>query len=225
MDYINDTQLAYMSYERAKQYKEQQTTRWCWARLTTWLQRRSVEKLLKESGLGASENILDLPCGTGVLADVLHKFSSQIFASDISREMMDFALTDYTTRNTRGIVLSDVLKSPFHEGSFTCVVTLGFIHRLPEQIRRLALAEITRISRKLLIISCSIDTPWQRRKQWLLTQVWPAYRAAPSAASMQALMRELDTNGLRVRKKITIMPFFSAEAVFLLEKITLSRCV
>lgn len=218
MDYINDTQLAYMSYERAKQYKEQQTTRWCWARLTTWRQRRSVEKLLKQSGLRSSDNILDLPCGTGVVADVLHKFSSQIFASDISREMMDYTLNDYTTLNTRGIVQSDVLQSPFHEGSFTCVVTLGFIHRLPEQIRRLALEEIARISRKLLIISCSIDTPWQRRKRWLLTQVWPAYKPAPSAVSMQALVRELDGKGLRVRKQITILPFFSAETVFLLQK-------
>ena len=218
VDYVNDTQLAYMSYERAKQYKDQQTKRLCWARFATWRQRRCVEKLLKQSGLTKTASILDLPCGTGILADILQKFSSHIFASDISREMMDFALSDYTTVNTQGIVQSDVLKSPFHDNSFACVVTLGFIHRLPEHIRGQALQELTRISGKLVIMSCSIDTPWQRRKQWLLTRIWPAYQAAPSAVSWHAITQELNMNGLRLREKLTVVPFLSAEMVLLLEK-------
>jgi len=216
--YEKDTRSAYRNRSKAESYKKQQTENIGWARFTTWRERQFVEKALRKCKLSSTDRVLDIPCGTGILADVLSKFPSTIIASDISIEMIDFALKDYKREKIGGIAQTDITKTSFKKGTFGCVITLGLMHRLPGGIRKQALREITDLSNRFIIVSYSIDTPAQRIKQWLVRKVWPAYRSAPSPIGLQDIMKELNSNGLIVRKKSNAMPFLSSEVVFLLEK-------
>ena len=216
MDYEKDTRLAYNDI-KAKKYKEQQTKGISWMRLTTWRERLCVKKAIKECKLTKTDKILDIPCGTGILADILSKFSSYIVASDISREMMNFTLEDYKA-NIIGFIQADITKTPFKKDTFNCVITIGLMHRLPVDIRLQTLQEITSISNRFIIISYSIDSPSQRLKHWMIGKIFPSHKSAPSPLAMQQISRELDANKLVIKRKFNVITFLSAEVILLLEK-------
>lgn len=218
MDYERDTRLAYKSLTKAQSYKKLQTSGFNWARLATWRSNLCVEKALRKCHLTGSDRILDIPCGTGILANVLQKFPSTTIASDISKDMMNLALEDYRKTRLAGFVQSDITKTPFKNNSFQCIITLGLMHRLPEDIRNLVLEEISSLSNNYVIVSYSIDSPYQRIKKSLLKRLRSAYDPAPVAITLENILAELDLGGLMIREKYSIMPFFSAVVIFLLEK-------
>jgi ubiquinone/menaquinone biosynthesis C-methylase UbiE len=137
--------------------------------------------------------------------------------------MMELARGEYNDTNFLEFVQADITSAPFKEGAFDCVITLGLMHRLPENIRIQALSEIVRLSGRFLIISYSVKNRGERAKHWLLKKIWPSYKPAPSLISMEDLIEEIEANGLSVRKTYSVMPFFSAEIVFLMEKTFMSR--
>ena len=218
MDYERDTRLAYKSHNKAQSYKKLQTSGFNWARLATWRSNLCVEKALRKCHLTSSDKILDIPCGTGILANVLQKFPSTSIASDISKDMMTLALEDYRKTRQVGFVQSDITKTPFRKGSFHCVITLGLMHRLPKDVRKLVLGEISSLSNRFVIVSYSIDSPYQRIKKNLLKRLSTAYDSAPVPMTLKNILAEIDLSGLMIKEKYSIIPFFSAVVIFLLER-------
>lgn len=218
MDYEKETRSAYREVTRAKRYKKQYKERITWARFAMWRERLIVRTALRRCNLARMDRILDIPCGTGVLGDVLSKTSCFIVACDISREMMDVAREDYKGKTFGGFVQTDILKTPFTGGTFCCVITIGFMHRIPADIRKQSLEEISSISSRFIIISYSIDSAFQRSKSWIIKKVWPTYKAAPSPASLQKILEEFNSCGLVVREIFKVIFLLSSEVVFLLEK-------
>lgn len=216
-NYEKDTRLAY-DIPKAKSYKQQQTNGISWMRFTTWREKAFVTTALKYCNLAKSDKILDVPCGTGVLGTVFSKFPSLIIASDISRDMMGLARIDYSNANFGGFIQSDITGTPFKNEAFQCVVVLGLLHRLPEGIRKQAIKEAASLSNRFIIASYSVDSTSQRIKQWLIKKLRHSHSSAPSPAPMRDIIKELTDNGLAIKRKYTVMPFLSAEVVFLLEK-------
>lgn len=218
MGYEKDTKLAYMNHSRAEEYKRHHTEDFSWARLTMWRERLCVERALRLCSLNRNSRILDIPCGTGILAGVLSKLPSSVIASDISREMIDIAIGDYSHKSIVGVVQSDIAKTPFRKAAFACVITLGLMHRLPKGIRKEVLSEVAYLSNKFIIISYSSDSPYQRMKHWLIKKIWLNYKSAPSPVPFQDIMEEFNSHRLTIKKAFRVVYFLSAEVVFLLEK-------
>lgn len=218
MGYERDTLVAYRDHSKAKSYKNQQTKNICWARFTTWRERLYAKKALKKCNLKSNDKVLDVPCGSGFLGVILNKYPASIIAADISSEMMNLAREDYKGTNFEGFIQADITKAPFKKGTFSCVITLGLMHRLPGDIRRQTLREISALSNKFIIVSYSIDSPYQRIKQLLITKIWPGYSSAPSPIPLGSIIKELNSNGLILRRIYYTMPFLSAEIIVLLEK-------
>lgn len=220
-DYEKDTKQAYRNPLRAKTYKKKQTRKISWIRFTTWRERLYVERCLRQCNLKRGDKILDIPCGTGILANVLNKFPASIIASDISSEMMNLAQEDYRIESFGGFIRTDITKAPFKKEAFCCVITLGLMHRLPAYVRKQVLQEIKDLSKRFVIISFSIDNLSQRIKQFLIKKIRHSYQSAPSPAPLSDVIEELKSNGLVLKKRFTVMPFLSAEVVLFLEKNTL----
>ena len=216
-DYETDTRLAYNA-SKANSYKRQQTKGVSWMRFTTWREKLCVKKALKKCNLPSAGKILDIPCGTGILGSVFTESHFSVFASDISRDMMNLAYKDYKKVNFGGFIQADITKPPFITGTFDCVITLGLMHRLPADIRKEALQGLITLSNKYIIVSYSIDNPVQRLKQWLIRKLKPRHKSAPSPVPIHDIIRELSMNGLIIKRKFDVMPSLSAEVVFLLEK-------
>jgi ubiquinone/menaquinone biosynthesis C-methylase UbiE len=223
VDYEKETRLGYRDLEKVRQYDLQQTRRMHWMRLSTWRERRCVLRGLKTCVLSRSDRVLDVPCGSGIMASVLNRCPARIFASDISAEMIHFARTRYSNSNFLGFSQSDITRTPYKDGTFGCVLIIGILHRLPSEIREQALREATRISQRYVIASFSVDTSAQRYKKRLLQMLWPSYRAAPAPLPPDLMQRKLRSCGLVVKEKFRVVPFLSAEEIYLLERADVSR--
>jgi 2-polyprenyl-3-methyl-5-hydroxy-6-metoxy-1,4-benzoquinol methylase len=122
-DYEKNTLHAYRTAERADEYRRYNSSAWSWGRFVTWLEQCAVARELSRYDWSESDQLLDIPCGTGILGPVLHRFPFRITASDISPEMMRLARAEYPQDRLDACTLADITKTPFPRGSFSCVVT------------------------------------------------------------------------------------------------------
>lgn len=218
MDYARDTLNAYRSTERAAEYKRYHTTDWTWGRFVTWVEQRALARELSRYRWTPTDRLLDIPCGTGILGKLLHRFPFQIVASDISAEMMTAAREEYPSERLTDCVQADITDTPFPRRSFDCIVTLGFLHRVPSEIKRATLREMAALSRRVVIITCSVDTPLQRVKHALLSRIKGDHVPAPCPVPLPEIISECESHGFRVARAFMVVPLLSAHAMLVLER-------
>ncbi len=218
MSYQQETREAYRSAARAASYRRRQTRAWSWARIATWRERATLARVFSSLGLTAQALVLDVPCGTGILGRLLHRFPCRVVASDISTEMMALAQAEYRRDTFLGFLQADILRLPFTPGSFDCVVVLGFFHRVPAEIRRQSLREAAAMSKRTVVITCSLEDGVQRLKARCLRLFSRDYRPAPHRVPLAVVMADCASARLRVNGRFRPLPMFSSEAVLVLEK-------
>ncbi len=218
MDYIKDTKNAYKGELKAKEYQEQYTKGFKWARFTMWRQRVLIKKIINQCNFTKTDKILDIPCGTGFIGKILCNTQASITASDISTEMMKRAAGEYVGDNFAGFVECDITQTPYSNESFDCVIVLAFMHRLPKEIRKKTWDEIVRISKKYIIVNYGIDSGSQRLKKWFYKKIDPNYIQAPSSLPMEEIITEIKSFRLEIKNIFNVAYFFSGKVIFLLEK-------
>lgn len=216
--YETDTLNAYRTRQRAEEYKRYHTADWSWARISTWREQRLLALELSRYPWSSDDRLLDIPCGTGILGKLLQSFPFRIVASDISPEMMELAKGEYPSGRLIDCVQADITNTGFERDSFDCIVVLGFLHRVPLDVKRAALAEIAALARKVVIVTCSVDSPSQRLKQKVLSILRRNHVPAPCPASLPDIIKECEKAGFRVVRSFMVVPFLSAEAMLVLEK-------
>lgn len=217
-NYETDTLNAYKSRQRAVEYKQHHTKDWSWARVATWREQTLLKKELSRFTWSSEDRLLDIPCGTGILGKLLHSFPFQIVASDISREMIELAREEYPSDRLIKCVEADITATGFDREQFTCIIVLGFFHRVPIEIKRAALVEISSLSSHVVILSCSIDNPVQRIKKKILSLIRRKHVPAPCPISLSEMSDEFERAGLEVIRRRKVIPILSAEMIFVLSK-------
>ena len=218
MDYERDTRNAYRNKEKAKAYLEQYTKGTKWARFTMWRQRALIKRILDQCDLTASDRVLDIPCGTGLIGRILLNNPACVIGSDISIEMMDLARSESGENRFPRLVQADITATPFVRESFECVVVLALMHRLHEGLRGDVLSEVASLSSRFVIMSYSVENRSQRMKQRILKTLRPSHIPAPSSVPLPDILREVTSHGLRVLSVSHIAYLLSAKVVLLLEK-------
>jgi ubiquinone/menaquinone biosynthesis C-methylase UbiE len=218
MDYIKDTKDAYKTKTKAKAYQEQYTKGFKWARFTMWRQRLIIKRIINKSNFNGNDKILDIPCGAGFIGKILCDTPALITASDISSEMIKRAAGEYVGENFQGFVECDITQTPFKTEYFDCVIILAFMHRLSKEIRDETWKEILRISKKYIIVNYGFDTLPQRLKKRLLKKISSNYLPAPSSISMQDIIAEINSLGLKIISITNVVYFFSGKVIFFLGK-------
>jgi ubiquinone/menaquinone biosynthesis C-methylase UbiE len=214
-DYRRRTREAYRSPEKALAY-DRQLRGLTWMRFAMWRETRAVRAALQACGLGKGARILDLPCGTGLLGELLARERCNVVGADISLDMIRLALPHYGRGEWAGFVNADIVALPFATDSFDCAIVIGLFHRLPADIRAGALASLKRVCRGPLIVSFSLDSPVRRLKLFVLRLVRPRFSSAPSPAPLAILERELANAGWRIARRWAVAPILSSESVFVL---------
>ena len=218
INYEKETLHAYQSDNRAQDYKDFHTKQLSWGRFVTFIEHQKIAKELRKHSWASSDRLLDIPCGTGILGKLLHDFHFKITASDISTEMMGLARDEYPTDYPVEFKQADITNTEFQQGYFSCVITLGFLHRVPLDIKKSTLQEIYRLTSKAAIISCSVDTPLQRLKHKILSIVKPNHVPAPCPATLKEIIDVCQKSGFRVKRSFMVLPLLSSDALLVLEK-------
>jgi SAM-dependent methyltransferase len=163
--------------------------------------------------------LLDMPCGTGKLAQVLTTMVTEVVGADLSMAMMELAKGAYQTSHFRGFVCGSAERLPFCTAAFDTVVCLRFMHLVPPATRRDILKELARITSRRVIVSYGVGTPFQL----LRLKVRHAFlrgTSTPYPVRSADLRREIEAAGLRIARWKAILPIFSCEYLMTLEKIT-----
>ena len=218
MSYEDHTKNAYRNKEKAKAYQDQYIKGTKWARFTMWRQKSIIKRFLDLSKVNKDDKVLDIPCGTGYIGEILAVTEAEVFASDISLEMMDLAINEYSSPRFSGFVQADITEIPFPDESFKAVIVLALMHRLPREMRAKVLSEIARVSNNYVIVSYSVESVSQKIKQWLLLKITRSHVPAPSSIPLPLMQGELTAAGFKIIKMRYIMYFLSAKVVFLVEK-------
>jgi ubiquinone/menaquinone biosynthesis C-methylase UbiE len=115
-----------------------------------------VGSLMNQLGLEAIENLLqgakdrgyalEVASGTGRVSRLLMQHFEHTIALDISHNML--------TQGNPGLpIVADAEKLPFHDGAFGLVTCLRFFGHLPPEVREVILKEMSRVTKRHLIIA------------------------------------------------------------------------
>jgi len=219
--YEKITRSRYQDEEYAKYYKNQYAgpirPANIPAKLITWRQRRCVELALGRCN-PLPETLLDIPCGTGKLAQVLRGQPISVVGADISLEMIHLAIEDYTALDSfNGFVIMDAAKCALPDESFDCVICLALLHRVPKDVRNMITRELARVSRRYLITSYGFVDGFQKTRL-KMRRMLLRNDSVPYPITLRRLTNELTETGLDVVKVYRVLPIFSSEAILLLEK-------
>lgn len=217
MGYGSETRNAYGA-AKAADYRAQ-LRRSGWMRFTMDREKAIVRKLISEQRLSSTERILDMPCGTGVLAPVLADCGAQVIAADISHAMLTWAQREYACHPRVTFAIADACSMPFKDEAFEGALVIGFLHRLSEDVRLTLLRELRPLVREFLIVSYSADSSLQRVKKHLIRWVRRHHESAPHPVAKQQLEAEFATARFRVERTFYVAPAFSAERIALLRPV------
>ena len=180
------------------------------------LERRLVARAF--AGLAPGALVLDLPCGTGRLAELLLSEGYRVVGADISPAMLRVAkerLLPFGDRFTTIVVDARRLdgKGPRYDGALCARVLMHF--PLAEQVE--FLAGVARATNGPVVFTQSIDSPYQRFRRFikgLLRHRQPA-RYPLTERDLAALLAGA---GLKLRKRYRLLPVVSEAMIVVAER-------
>ena len=214
MNYVQNTRSAYQSAERAKSYKQQHQSPGRWAGYTMARAKRHILRVLRTIALDRKKCILDLPCGTGVLGPILSELENPVIAADVSFEMMKEAEGEYSSKSLLGYIQLDATHLPLQENSCAVITSIGFFHRLPDDIAGEVLEEMKHLRPKYLVATFSLNSPLQKLKRLILSKLDSDYEAAPTHRTKVEVHELLSKHGFSVVQEIPTVPVLSADHLF-----------
>ncbi len=177
---------------------------------------RVVEKALEH--ITPARSIIDIPCGTGYLTDVVSSVFPLTIAADVSPTMVHKALSKM---DAVGLV-ADLQRLPLQDSAVDCVLNVRFmVHFGPEE-RTQFLSEMARVSRRYVLVNYN----HRYNVKYALRRIRSAFGRVESKkvarkASRRELNREAKAASLRVVKIFRgnpLLPFMSERWLVLLEK-------
>ncbi len=131
-----------------------------------WRERLSVTRAMK--GIPAGSSVLDMPCGTGRITEHLLDLGYEVSGADISQDMMKIAREKIGTHpNLKGLHRVDAEDTKLPAESFDCVTSVRLMGHLPREVKVRVVREMSRLSRKHLVIAFYV-TSGLRSMKWFL---------------------------------------------------------
>ena len=212
MKYEDETKNRYRSEIEAVSYKDGYTNGYSLRvlknKFIAFCEQRAV---MKAAGYcDAIHKVIDIPCGTGKMTNLLSEKYELYVGVDMSYEMMQ------QIHDVKGLtfIQGDATAIPFADKSTDLVVSLRLMHRLPSEIKYKFINELSRISSKYIIFSFSDNILAHRilLKIKILLGLVPEKVIADSIEDYHSL---LESRGFSLEKKIFVLPMVSNQIIYL----------
>ncbi len=178
-------------YPALRNYRGDQAGRYDWGRFTSragrvtdlleWLLLSRALKRLRRASQSPIHTTLDVPIGTGRMAERLTRTGFLVTGADTSEDMLDIARAKGSASR---YVVARIESLPFKENEFDVVVSVRLFGHLPDAAKADALREIQRVSRRGAVIFfpgktmwLDIRRAWQHRRGRPLTSWYPLTEA------------------------------------------------
>jgi ubiquinone/menaquinone biosynthesis C-methylase UbiE len=116
---------------------------------------RVREQVVRVSGAQKGDSILDVCTGTGSQARAFGKKGYNVAGVDISTEMLNVAAKRNRYRNVKFEVV-DATSLPFEDKQFAISTISLALHDIPREVRPKVLAEMKKVSRRVVVIDYHI---------------------------------------------------------------------
>jgi len=181
-------------------------------RLFNMLERRLIRRAF--AGLRAGAIVVDVPCGTGRLADILLELDYQVCGADISPAMLDVAqgrLAQYGTRFRP--MECDALALPQQGTMFDASLCARLLFHFPMTTQVAFLRAIASATRERVVFTHSLDTPFHRGRRAVKRMLGhrPPARYPVTPAELQSLIQAA---GLKEIHRFQVLPVISEAMVF-----------
>lgn len=212
--------------DHARYYFEKHETEF-WRRLSNRRDHQVLRKALQLAGDPLS--VLDVPCGTGRLWDVLAENPARIVhASDNSQSMIDtgLALRPPEIAARMQTFQASVFELPVKDNFVECVFCIRFMHHLGQAEQRLALLrELHRVAAKSVILSLWVNgnyQSWRRKRHEARKRARGVVKACQNrfVTPVAVAEDEFRRAGFQVGGRLDFLPFYSAWRTYVLFKQT-----
>jgi SAM-dependent methyltransferase len=149
------------------------------------------------------ETVLDLPCGAGRLLPFLEARDHRVVQADGAFAMLRQARAQGHAAMAQ--LQADALSVPFQGGAVDGVVMFRFLHHLPGEARRRAIAEACRTARRFVAVTFFHPCSAHHLRRWLR-----GLGGAPRtrhAITLRRLRREFATHGFGLAAHAAELPF------------------
>ncbi|MFC1668284.1 class I SAM-dependent methyltransferase [Chlamydiota bacterium] len=178
-----------------------------------FLEKRKLSKIIDK--LDTINIVLDAPCGTGRITELLLKKGFTVTGGDISREMIDVAakkLNQYRTKiNFQNI---DLTNTGVPDNYFDASFCIRLLPHLPSNKRIAILRELKRITNKYVIVTYSYSNLWLRLRR--LFKVVLKQGFVKNALAKNELQNEINEAGLSIKHRFWSIPVISEEVILVL---------
>lgn len=164
------------------------------------------------------KNILDIPCGTGKLAEVFRSLGIPVVGADISQEMLKLLRdSNPVQKSYTALFRADATRLPYKDSAFDCIVCLRLLHRVPDTVRQNMIRELARVARHHLILSAGVNDGIQAARLWL-RNTFSKFPPVPFPITRASFRQQSNTAGLSIVRSWDVLPILSSEVLFLLKK-------
>lgn len=184
-----------------------------------WLDKRAISIALRSVPSGSY--VLDIPCGTGRITELLLQKGYKVVGADVSREMLRVAskkLRSYA--NLEGLYQVDAEKLPFEDRQFDCLIAIRFMGHIPGDVRLCMLKEFRRVSRSYVIADYSVTSLTAHLRKEVERRLKIGHRFpqrwAWAILSKRELREEINSAGLRLVRVIPKLRYLSDSQILLL---------
>ncbi|MCD6434856.1 MAG: class I SAM-dependent methyltransferase [Clostridiales bacterium] len=111
-----------------------------------------INEIKSEIDVSSFNTIIDVGCGTGALCSVLNRKGLEVTGVDSAKNMLKIAMNKPENKGVRFIQASALKSLPFDDKTFDIAIASYVAHGLKEEERKEMYAEMSRVTKELVII-------------------------------------------------------------------------
>jgi 2-polyprenyl-3-methyl-5-hydroxy-6-metoxy-1,4-benzoquinol methylase len=182
------------------------------------LEKRTIAKAFK--GIGRDQSVVDVPCGTGRLAETLLELGFGVTGVDISAAMLSVAerrLERYGDRFSARVADVSALARQCPR-SFDAALCARVLMHFPLDEQIAFLGNVAAVVRRWVVLTQSLSTPYQRIRRGVKLMLRNRIPAGYPITNAE-LARLLQSSGLRETRRFRTLAAISEEIIVVAEKL------